>query len=306
MCPDPGTSAGNHDYSDRSAPCFPSYIYHGFPRDQVPWTPLGYLFRDIAIPSPNTTPFVYNSHPQSDTSPSLFPAIYLIPACYNGLKQSLRTSFVQQPPSRSEICAVWREHMIFAFRQNPLISGHPPRPRLSQWTSAIPTHPLHLTGDHPAPKFCAVWRQRTIFMLDMIPSFPTIHRVLACCSWSVPSPHIPFTRLVTIPLANSARFVDNARFSRWTQSSHFQSSTSSQLVAMDLHHTHAFPSLDWLPSRSQILRGLATTRDFHVGRNPLISDHPPHPSLLQLVCTIPTHSLHSIGHHPVRKFCTVW
>jgi len=50
---------------------------------------------------------------------------------------------------------------------------------------------------------------------------------------------------------------------------------------MDLDHPRTLPSLDWSPSRFQILRGLTTARDFRVGRNLLVSGRLPRPRLLK-------------------------
>ena len=74
---------------------------------------------------------------------------------------------------------------------------------------------------------------------------------------------------------------------------------------MGLRRPHAFPSLDWSPSHSQILHGWATTRDFRIGRDLLVSSHPPHASSLQWAYAIPLHSLHLGYHHPTCKFCAV-
>ena len=119
-------------------------------------------------------------------------------------------------PSHSHILRGLVTTRDFRVGCNLLVSSHPPLLRLLQWANVASERSLHSTGYHPVHKFCAVWQPRMIFAFDAIPPFPAIHLTPDCCNGLISPPNASFTRLVTIPFANSARFDDNAQFSHWT------------------------------------------------------------------------------------------
>ena len=74
---------------------------------------------------------------------------------------------------------------------------------------------------------------------------------------------------------------------------------------MGLRHPPTLPSFRLSLSHSQILRGLAITRDFRVGRDLLVSSHPPLPRLLQWDYTASQRSIHLTGRHSACKFSPI-